>query len=165
MGNEFSFRIKLLCLTRGVEDSKVGLRVGPSTSGPLPAPVIGRQVSVEKFFHKVAFPPLPGDKEIFGKKGGDDHPEAIMHPAGLIELSHGGIHDGVPGLSFTPRLKPIFAVLPLDLVIGGAECARDNVRKLPEDLFIKISPNELSDKHIDLFFCFGIVDTSPPGGR
>ena len=44
-----------------------------------------------------------------------------MHPAGLIQLSHGGIYDRVPGLSFTPRLKPIFAVLPLDLVIGGAE--------------------------------------------
>ena len=123
MGNEFSFRIELLCLTRGVEDSKVGLRVGPSTRGPLPASIIGRQVPVEKFFHKVAFPPLPRDKEIFSKEGGDDHPETIVHPPGLIELTHCGIHYGISGLPFTPRLKPIFTVFPLDLVVGRAERA------------------------------------------
>ena len=80
-----------------------------------------------------------------------------MHPAGLVQLAHGGVDDRKPGPSLAPGLKEIFAVLPLDPIVLPAEGSLRHVGILPKDLLVEVPPNQFRDENIDLFLGRGII--------
>ena len=161
LGDEFAVRIKPLGLTGRIENPEVGLGIGTRARGPLPAPVVGGKVAIEKFLHEVTLPPLPRDQEILGKEGGHDHPQPVVHPAGLVQLPHGGIHDWKAGPALAPGLKEVLAVLPLDPVVLLAEGALGDVGIFPENLFVEVAPDQFRDENVDLFLGRGIVGAGP----
>jgi hypothetical protein len=69
----------------------------------------------------------------------------------LIQLAHSRIDNGVAGLAFAPGLEELLIVFPIELVINRPKSSLSDARKLPEDLFVKISPDQLGDKDIHLF--------------
>ena len=164
LGDKFSVRIESFCLTGGVEDPEVGLGISARARGPLPAPIVGGKIPVKKLLHEVTLAPLPGDQKVLGEERGDDHAQAVVHPAGLVELPHGRIHDRKAGLPLAPRGKEILPVFPLDRVIFPAERALGDVRKLPKDLLVEVAPGQLRDKNINLFLGRRILGPGPARG-
>ena len=86
-----------------------------------------------------------------------------MHPARLIELTHGRINDGESGASLTPYFKLLPVIFPMHLIIFRPKGAFGHVGKLPEDLFVKISPNQLPDENVHFLATLGVLGTDPPG--
>ena len=151
LGDKLALRIKPLRLAGRVEDPEVRLGIGARPRRPLPSSVVGGKIPIKKLLHEVALTPLPRDQEVLGQKGGDDHPQPVVHPPGLVELPHGCIHDRKSGLPLAPRLKEVLPVFPLHRVVFPAERAPGHVGEFPEDLLVEIPPEQLGDKDIDLF--------------
>ena len=88
-----------------------------------------------------------------------------MHPACLIELAHGRINNGVARLAFAPGLEELLIIFPVELVINRPKSSLSDVGKLPEDLFVKISPDQLGYKDVHLLFARGILCFNPSRRR
>jgi len=58
---------------------------------------------------------------MFGQEGGDDHAAPIVHIAAVIELSHGGVDDGVARSTFSPCFEMLVIVFPVYVGIFGLE--------------------------------------------
>ena len=105
--NKLSLWIKTLPLSGGVEDPKIGGRIGPCARCPLPAAIVGRQITVNQLAHEIILPEPPVDMEILGQKTRHYHPQPVVHPAGGVEATHGRIDDGKAGAPLTPGGKGI----------------------------------------------------------
>ena len=64
------------------------------------------QISIHQRIPKPAGALLPGNAAIFDQKRGDQHPYPVVHPAGLPELPHPGVHHRITGLPLAPSLEP-----------------------------------------------------------
>ena len=51
-----------------------------------PVQFVGRQVAVDKLFHEIALAPLPVDEQVLREKHRHDHPQAVVHGAGGVEV-------------------------------------------------------------------------------
>src|SRR5690606_28359563 len=92
----------------------------------------------------LASPPI--DEEILGEEGGGDHAQAVVHPAGGVELAHRGVYDRVAGATFAPRLERLIVVLPLDpfgFLLEGPAAA--DAREADEDGLVELAPDEFLD--------------------
>src|ERR1700683_1982088 len=83
-----------------------------------------------------------------------------MHPTGGIELAHARIDDGETGAPLAPRHEKALVVLPFQLVIFILETRPGHMREMPENLPVKIAPDQLIDENVRLFPCGGMF----PGG-
>ena len=114
----------------------------------MPAAVVGRQVEIVEFFCKVLFAPAPVQSEVLHQKTGGDHAQPVVHVAGLVDLRHRRIDQGVAGAALAPGLKQRCggsALFPGDHVVRRFEGARGNMRKIAQDLRVKISPYQLAE--------------------
>ncbi|MNP51290.1 hypothetical protein D3C76_1455960 [compost metagenome] len=97
-----ALRIKTFALSGRVKDAEIRRGIGTGRSGPLPATVVGSQIAIQQLGHEILFTGAPVDQQILDQETGHDHPQAIMHPAGLIELTHGSIDNRVTGIALLP---------------------------------------------------------------
>ena len=152
--NELSIRVKLLALAGGVEDSEIRLRIAAAAGRPLPATVVGRQVEIVEFFCKVAFTPAPVQPQVLGQEARHHHPQAVVHVARLVNLSHGCIYQWITRSAIAPRSKQgfgIIAMFPLDVVIFSFEGVMRCMRKVSQNLGIKVPPDQLAEPHSSTF--------------
>ena len=105
MFDKFRLGVKSFALAEGTEDPEVGNRIGARGRRPLPAAVVGRQITVDQFFHKILFALSPIDQQVLRQKHRRHHPQTIMHPTRLVQLPHAGVNDGVAGLPGLPSLE------------------------------------------------------------
>lgn len=113
--------IELLALQQRVEDAEVRLGVDARGGAEAPATVVGREVAVDEAHHEVAFAAAPVEEEVFGEEGGDGHARAVVHVAGLVELAHRGVDEGVARATGAPGEKGGVVVFPLDVGVFGFE--------------------------------------------
>jgi hypothetical protein len=106
-------RIVVFGLTPRILNPEIGSGVGSGSGGPLPAPIVGGDIPVHQFLHKILFTFLPVEVQIFGQEHGHDHPDPVMHETGRAQLSHSGIDDRETGATFTPTLKNRLIFVPL----------------------------------------------------
>lgn len=78
----------------------------------MPAAVIGRQIAVDKLRYKIPLAAASVDKQILDKKTGAYHSQPIVHPAGLRQLPHGGIQNGITGTPCAPGVEQIIILSP-----------------------------------------------------
>jgi len=105
--NDVALCIEFARLCDGIEYSKVRLRITACGCGPLPTPIIGREVKVVQLPGEVLFAPAPVYTQVFGQEACNDHPESIMHIAGLVQLAHGSVHDGIACDAVAPGPKKL----------------------------------------------------------
>ncbi len=77
-----------------------------------------------------------------------------MHPTGLLQLTHGGINDGISGQSILPGLQVCLVIAPVDAIVLLTESALQDVREMMQDHHIEIAPDELIDPGLHPFFLF-----------
>lgn len=117
VSNVFSIGIESLTLSQWVEDAEIRLRVHASAGSKSPPTVVGRKVAVYQMLHEEPLASTPVDHQVLGQKGRDHHARAIMHPGTVLQLSHGSIDNGEPGLAVAPSLEVIRIILPFN--VGG----------------------------------------------
>lgn len=100
-----ALRIILLALQQRIENPKIRLGIHSRARAESPSPVIAREVAIDEVFHKVALAHAPVEQEIFGQEGGDGHAGAVVHVAGVVELAHGGVDEGVPCSALGPGME------------------------------------------------------------
>lgn len=69
-----------------------------------------------------------------------------MHVAGLPDLRHRRIDQGVAGLAITPGLEQRLRARPLlpdDGIVGRLEGPCGHMREIAQDLRVKIAPDQL----------------------
>ncbi len=79
-----------------------------------------------------------------------------MHPAGLVELAHGGVDDGVAGATFTPCCEFLFIIFPCDGIVFAVEAVGFDVGEVPEDHFIEVAPGKFFNEGVDVVDCLGV---------
>lgn len=159
-------RVEAFCLADGVEYAEVGCCIGSASGGPLPAEGVVGEVGVDEILPEPLCALLPGQEEVFGEEGRDDHACAVVHPSGAFELEHGGIDDGVSGLGFLPGLEVLGVPAPGEAVELFAEGFVGGVREVVEELSGEFSPEYLGLKYVQAFcmdFCFGGLKGLPDG--
>ena len=70
-----------------------------------------------------------------------------MHPAGLVELTHGGIDDRHAGLPLLPEVEPVLVVLPGEAAPLLAVGAIGEFREMKQSLLVKLAPAQLLLPH------------------
>ena len=147
-----ALRVKLKPLGRRIENPEIGLGIDPGGRAPLPVAVIDGEVTVNQVASKKAFPFFPVHEQILDQEHRRDHPNAVVHKAGLDELSHAGVDNRITRSSFAPRLELAFVVTPVKSVVFGVEVGIKDMREVKTNGREKIAPNELGEKNIS--FCF-----------
>ncbi len=69
-----------------------------------------------------------------------------MHPAGLHQLTHGGIDDGVAGTALAPGGKACVVIAPLQglgVALEGAVAI--DAREADQDMLVELTPDQLVD--------------------
>ena len=89
------------------------------------------------------------DQQMLGEKRRDDHAQAVVHPAGFVELPHRGVDDRVAGAAFAPRREVRLVNRDTLALSPPRERSRCDVRKVSEDLLIEIAPDQLADPRVD----------------
>src|SRR5690606_13482588 len=87
-----------------------GLCIAAGRGGPLPAAIVGAEIEIDELFGKIAFTPAPVYQQVFYQETGSYHSQAIMHPAGLVDLAHRRIYQRIAGFAFTPGLEKRWVV-------------------------------------------------------
>ena len=106
---------------------------------------------------KVFFAPTPIHPEVFGEKRRHHHPQAVVHVTGLIDLGHGGIDQWIACTAFAPSCKQGLAVgtvVPLNLIVLGLEAAFGHMRKVGQNLGVKVAPYQLGQPDTGAFAGF-----------
>src|SRR5262245_17487319 len=83
------------------------------------------------------------------EKRRDDHARAVRHPAGVPELAHGGIDDGVAGLALLPGLERRGVVAPGEAGKFGLERVMRHRRETVEQAIGKLAPAEFAQERED----------------
>ena len=138
--------IKLLPLQQRVEDAEIRLRVHARRGAEAPPAIVGRKVAVDEMFHEIALAPAPVDQQVLGQEGRDGHAGAVVHVAGVVELAHGGVDEGVARRAGAPLLEELVVVLPLDVGVFGLEgFVHADVRPVGQDVLVEIPPGDFGD--------------------
>ncbi len=83
---------------------------------------------------------------MLGQEHGGEHAQAVVHPAGLHQLAHGGVHQRVAGAAFAPGLEVLFVIAPLQQRgLRPERRAGGQRRKAVHDLPVEIPPGQLTD--------------------
>jgi hypothetical protein len=81
---------------------------------------------------------------MFREKRGDDHADAVVHPAGLPKLPHAGIDDGVAGLAALPGAESLLRGGPRKPVERIIEILLGQSRKMKQQVVAKLAPGEFA---------------------
>jgi len=154
-------------LEPGVLDAEVGGGVGSGAGGPLPAAVVAGVFAIDELLHEEGFAEPPVAVQVFGEEHGGDHAEAIVHEAGLQELAHARIDDGEAGGAGGPALEIGLGAGPGESDPVGRKLLLKDVRVMPEDGDVELSPGEFFDIGLDGGLRGGLVGGSGlcPGGE
>ncbi len=94
--------------------------------------------------HEVPLPLAPVDQQVLRQEHRNDHPQPVVHPAGLLEAPHRGIHDRIPGIATLPRLKILRRVPPRESVVVGVEIpVPAHPREAHEHMPVELAPEDL----------------------
>src|SRR5690606_1577211 len=132
--------IKFFSLRPRIENTKIRCSVTTTSSGPLPVPIIGGQIVIQKLFSKICFTPPPVDQQMFNQKTCHNHPYPVVHPAGFVKLPHTCIYTWISGLPFAPHLKLFFIVTPNDTIILSLNTLVRHSQEVILDHHEKFSP-------------------------
>ena len=72
----------------------------------------GGDVGIDQRVPEPALTFLPRLQLVFDEERAGDHPHAVMHKAGLPQLPHTGIDNGITGLPALPRGEPLWILIP-----------------------------------------------------
>ena len=73
-----------------------------------------------------------------------------MHVAGLVDLGHGRVHQGVAGTAFAPRAEQTvcpLATFPGNGVVLGLVSTLGHMGEIGQYLHIKVAPDQLTQPH------------------
>ena len=176
LADEFAVGIEALALQQGVEDAEVRLGIDARAGAEAPPAVVGREVAVDQHRHEVDFAEAPVQQQVFGQEGRDDHPAAVVHVGGAVQLPHRGVDDRVAGLPGAPGAEGGGGVLPGDVgvfgfegfvhaavgavsawtfvCLGGGERGlrggvSPNVGPVGEDVLVEVAPGDFGDPGYD----------------
>ena len=147
--NVVALRIVGLGLRPRVLDAEIGSCVCTCAGAPLPTTIVGRDIAIDELLHEILFTFPPMDVKIFRQEHGHNHPGAVVHEPGCIQLTYPGIDNGKTGCAFTPasqltrvRIPPHGGKLPIEILI-------QHVRKMPQDLKVKLAPDDFIHKPVN----------------
>ncbi len=149
-GHVLAVRVVAVLLERGVEHPEVRGGIGSGAGSPLPPVVVRREISVDQVLHEPAGPPLPREMEVLDQEARDDHPDAVVHPAGRQELTHPGVDDSEARLTGAP-LRELGVGrrvgVEFDVVQFGVQVLPRGVRLVEEHVGVEVSPRQLTGEH------------------
>ncbi|MNG95385.1 hypothetical protein D3C79_544210 [compost metagenome] len=92
----------------------------------------------------------PVDQQVLAEEHGDDHAQAIVHPAGVQQLAHGGIDDRKTGAALFPGLEVGGRIAPgQGLGVGAEGAVPRDLWITVQDVFVELSPEQLVDPGLD----------------
>ena len=139
-----AFRVKTLLLSPAIKNPEIGLGITTCRRGPLPVTVIDSRIKINEIASKMSFTPAPVNLQVFCEKRCHHHSHTIVHVSRCLQFPHAGIHDRKASSSFYPGLEMLGRIQPGQAVITGPEISTVDMRKVPADMVIKISPVELA---------------------
>jgi hypothetical protein len=140
--------IKLGSLQDRVEYPKVWSSIRAHTRGPLPAAVVRGGVAIHEMPHEPLLTPTPIRQQVFDEERGNDHAGAVVHPTGLVQLTHRSIHDRIARASRAPRGELALVVAPLDIAQLGAERLLVHIGKVIQDRDVKLALGQFVQPHL-----------------
>ena len=105
--DEASLRVELALLQRRVEHPEVGGGVRAAASDPLPGDRVVRLVGVHQSVPEPRLAVPPGLQQVLGQEGRHHHPRPVVHPPGLPQLAHAGIHHVLAGATLLPGRQQV----------------------------------------------------------
>ena len=139
--------VELLALRERRHDPYEHIAVDPGATDPLPIDAV---VAVIGIYQAVPVPLLaeaPVDQQMLHQKAGADHPYAVVHPAGLPQLSHAGIDNGIAGHALLPAFEvlrdqmPRIGVPPQRALVIIAVALRGVIGELVDHVLRVIAPD------------------------
>ena len=112
LANKAAIRVAFLGLADRVEYAEVGRGIGAGRGAPLPASVVGSQITVNQVLHEPALAFAPVDQQVLGQEHGADHAQPVVHPAGGKQLTHGGIDQRNARAALFPGSQTLGVVAP-----------------------------------------------------
>src|SRR5262249_37877844 len=76
-------------------------------------------------------------------------PHPVMHHAGVPELAHAGIDDGIAGAPVLPRLQRPGVALPGEVVKGGLQVLLGEVRVVEQQVSAELAPAQFAQELLD----------------
>ena len=140
--------IELAGLGGRVEDAQ-RFGVHAAAGAPLPAAVVGGQVAIHQARHEGRFAPAPVADQVLHQEGGHDHAAAVVHPAALVELAHGGVDDRHAREPLAPGFKPAAVVVPGEGAPLGPVGPFGQLGKVKKCLLVKLAPGQFLLPHLD----------------
>ncbi len=141
-------RVVAFRLRRRIQHAvRPAVRAGPRD--PLPVELVVGDVPVHQQVQEVARPDPPVHVQRLDEEGGGQQPPAVVHPALVEQLAHGGVDQGVAGAARLPRLDVVRRrpsgtppVAPRTVVGVG------HGRAGGQDLVVEVPPAQLPDERL-----------------
>ena len=143
--------IEFPALEHGVEHAEIGGRVRAAARDPLPTRGIVGEVGIDERVPEPRCPLLPGEQKVLHQERGDDHARPVRHPAGLPQLAHGGIDDGIAGLAPLPGLERVSVAAPGKARELRPQGLRRHVGEAVEQMGGELAPAELAQEGLGAF--------------
>ena len=89
-------------------------------------------------------------QQVFGQKTGHDHPNAVVHVPGRVELAHAGIDERIAGAALRPGGKVPRALAPGDDLEAPLQVLAGDLRVVEEDVLVELPPAEFGEKLVDV---------------
>ena len=157
--------VELLALGDRVEDAEVGRGVGPRSRHPLPVLGVRGLIRVDQRVPEPGLALAPIDQQVLDQEAGDDHPHAVVHPAGRPELAHARIDDGIAGPPPFPGLQRRGVPAPGHGVVLWPEGRVRDLLKLRQQVSRELAPADLGDELVGLDLADFALGRRVTGGR
>ena len=135
-------------LRHGVEDAEIGRGIGARARDPLPARGVVGGVGIDQRVPEPGFAGPPVLQQVLDQEGGDDHPHAVMHPAGGPELAHAGIDERDAGLAALPAAERVVVWPPGKGVEARIVVAGRKLRIVEEQVVRELAPADLGEEFL-----------------
>ena len=140
-------------LKRGVEHAKIGRGIGATAGDPLPVDRVIGKIGIDQRVPEPCLTLPPVDPQVLDQKARRDHAHTIVHPAGLPELAHPGVHHRITRTAVLPCCKVISLALPGEGVELRTPVLLGHGRKVIQQVIGELSPSQFAE---ELFRSLGL---------
>ena len=99
----------------------------------------------------------PVDQQVLDQERRRDHAHAVVHEAGVPELAHAGIDDGIAGAAALPGAQRLGVLGPREGIEAGVEVGSGEIGMVEQQVIGELAPAELRQELFDIAVRGGAV--------
>ena len=142
--------IEFFALQDRIEHAEIGRGIGAGAGHPLPVGGIAAGVGIDQRVPEPLLALAPVDQEMLDQERRHHHPHPVVHDAGVPELAHPGIDDGIAGLAALPRPQRRVVAPPGKRVEGRLQIAVGEVGHVEQQMAAEFAPAQLAQELVDV---------------